>query len=91
MNERQEREYVLEREIEELKAALANERAKLAIAMEALEGCERNDKSEPYAYGDNTLGRRRDGKAPDAGKRWNVPREIAERALARINELEKQS
>lgn len=82
MNENQEREYVLEREIEELKALLAARDTAIAELRTALECCERNDRSEPYAYAGEESKRPSDGaQCEHRWQRWQTPREIARAAL----------
>jgi len=84
MNENQ------EREIEELKAELAARNAAIAELRAALECCERNDKSEPYAYAGEESKRPSDGaQCKHRWQRWQTPREIARAALANTEHLAK--
>lgn len=65
-----------------LQAALKLERD---VAVEALRGIERTDKTPAYEYGEGHFALDRDGRAPERGTRWRTPREIARETLQRMS------
>lgn len=60
-----------------LNAEVERLRAVQSDLIGALQAVVRNDSSDTYEYGEP----RRDGTKPEAGARWNTPREIAMDAL----------
>jgi hypothetical protein len=55
---------------------------------EALENVKKNDKTRPYEYSGKDS-KNKNGEAPEAGKRWATPYEIADKALSQGREGDK--